>query len=227
MTIIAAIRHAGVLLAYPENDSAALCRFGGPELNFGSQQYNNAPTEKAYPWFALRVRSNHERVAATHLRGKGYEEFAPSYKTERQWSDRRKTTEQFLFPGYVFCRLDPDDRLPVLTIPGVVSLVGFGQGPSPIPEDEIECVRKMVTSGLLVTPWPFLKVGQTVLIERGPLAGVQGILLEVKGTWRLVVSIHLLQRSVAAQVDRDWVRPLAEPDGDVEVTGGGVPARRT
>ena len=207
--------------------TARLCAGSGAELNVVGQQYSGEPTDKANPWFALRVRSNHERVAATHLRGKGYEEFAPSYKMERRWSDRRKTMEQFLFPGYVFCRLDPNDRLPVLTIPGVVSLVGFGQGPSPIPEDEIEQVRKMVASGLLVTPWPFLKVGQTVLIEQGPLAGVQGILLEVKGTWRLVVSINLLQRSVAAQVDRAWVRPLAEPGSDVEVTGGSAPARRT
>jgi transcription antitermination factor NusG len=207
--------------------TARLCAGSGAELNVVGQKYSDEPTDKDHPWFALRVRSNHERVAATHLRGKGYEEFAPSYKSERQWSDRRKTTEQFLFPGYVFCRLNPGDRLPVLTIPGVVSLVGFGQGPSPIPDDEIEYVRKMVASGLLVTPWPFLKVGQSVLIEQGPLAGVQGILLEVKGTWRLVVSIHLLQRSVAAQVDRAWVRPVAEPSADVELTGGSVPARRT
>ena len=161
-----------------------------------------------YPWFAVRVRSNHERIAAAHLRERGYEEFSPSWKTERRWSDRTKEMDQFLFPGYVFCRLNPLDRLPVLTAPGVVDLVGFGKIPAPVPDQEIETVRRMVQSGLFVMPWPFLELGHRVLIERGPLAGVEGILDEVKGKCRLVVSVQLLQRSVSAEVDRDWIRPL-------------------
>jgi transcription antitermination factor NusG len=147
-------------------------------------------------------------MVALHLRERGYDEFSPSYKTERQWSDRRKTKEQFLFPGYVFCRLNLRDRLPLLTVPGVVDLVRFGDTILPIPEHEIEHVRTMVRSGLLITPWPFLEVGQKVLIERGPLAGVEGILKAVKGNCRLVVSIGLLQRSVSTEIDRMWIRPL-------------------
>src|SRR5579864_5131678 len=160
------------------------------------------------PWFAVRVRSNHERVTAIHLGERGYEEFTPSYKIERRWSDRKKEIEQFIFPGYVFCRVNPQDRLPVLTTPGVVGLVGCGKIPTPIPDHEVERIRRMVQSGLLVTPWPFLEVSQTVLIERGPLAGVEGILEEVKGKCRLVVSVNLLRRSVSAEVDRHWVRPV-------------------
>jgi transcription antitermination factor NusG len=162
----------------------------------------------AHPWFAVRVRSNQERLAALHLEERGYQGFTPSYKVERRWSDRTKEIEQFLFPGYVFCRLDPNDRLPVLTAPGVVGLVGCGRIPTPIPDHEVERIRRMVQSGLLVTPWPFLELGQTVLIEQGPLAGVEGILEEVKGKYRLVVSINLLRRSVGAEVDRHWVRPV-------------------
>lgn len=162
-------------------------------------------------WFAVRVRSNYERTTAAHLRQRGYEEFCPSFASKRRWSDRTKTVEQFLFPGYVFSRLDPQDRLPVLTVPGVVGLVGFGKTPSPIPDREIENIRTMVQSGVLIQQWPFLEVGQTVLIEQGPLAGVEGILLELKGKFRLVVSIGLLQRSVSAEVDRDWVRPVRQP----------------
>lgn len=143
-----------------------------------------------------------------HLQERGYEEFAPSYKSQHRWSDRTKEVEQFLFPGYVFCRLDPHRRLPVLTAPGVVGLVGCGKTPVPIPDHEVDRIRRMVQSGLLVTPWPFLEVGQTILIERGPLAGVEGILEEVKGRCRLVVSIDLLRRSVSAEVERTWVRPL-------------------
>jgi transcription antitermination factor NusG len=106
-------------------------------------------------WFAVRVRSNYERTTATHLRQRGYEEFCPSYASERRWSDRTKTVEQYLFPGYVFSRLDPQDRLPVLTAPGVVGLVGFGKTPSPIPDREIENIRTMVQSGVLIQKWPF------------------------------------------------------------------------
>jgi transcription termination/antitermination protein NusG len=166
------------------------------------------PLVQSHPWFALRVRSNHERVAAMYLREQHYEEFCPAYKSERQWSDRKKTVEQFLFPGYVFCRLNPNDRLPILMMPGVVNVVGFGNKPAAIPDQEIEQVRRMVRSGLLVTPWPFLNVGQPVVLERGPLAGVEGILQEIKKTFRLVVSVHLLQRSVSTEVDRAWVRPI-------------------
>ena len=162
----------------------------------------------AHPWFAVRVRSNYERVTSIHLRERGYEEFAPCYLAERQWSDRRKRLDQFLFPGYVFCRFDVEHRLPVLTAPGVVSLVGFGKTPSPIPEHEIQHIRSLTQSGLLVTPWPFLQVGQQVVIEQGPLRGVEGILQQVKGKYRLVVSICLLQRSVSTEVSRDWVRPI-------------------
>lgn len=169
---------------------------------------NSASGTSSHAWFAVRVRSHHEKIAAAHLRERGFEEFSPSCKIERRWSDRKKEMDQFLFPGYVFCRLDPAHRLPVLSAPGVVDLVGFGKVPAPVPDHEIEAIRRMVQSGLLVMPWPYLELGNRVLIERGPLAGVEGILDEMKGKCRLVVSVQLLQRSVSAEVDRNWVRPL-------------------
>lgn len=171
-----------------------------------------------WPWYVLRVRSNCERNASAHLRARGYEEFSPSYKVEAQWSDRKKMTEHFLFPSYVFCRLNPDDRLPVLTVPGAVNLLSFGAGPAPVPDQEIENVRMLVQSGLPVSPFPFLTVGQRVRLERGPLAGIEGILELVKGTSRLVVSINLLQRSVSTEVERGWVVPLP-----ATIVRGGLP----
>jgi transcription antitermination factor NusG len=183
-------------------------------------QQEQAPGRETYPWFALRVRSNYEKVSSLHIKERGYEEFSPSYRTERQWSDRKKTIERALFPGYVFCRLDPYNRLPILTIPGVVGLVGFGSRPTPVPDQEIEYVRTLVGSGLLVTPWPFLDPGQTVLIERGPLQGVEGVLQSVKGRLRLVVAINVLQRSVATEIDRSWVRPLKKSQSSVQSTQG-------
>ena|ERR1700733_4789066 len=163
---------------------------------------------QTYPWFALRLRSHYERITVAHLRERGYEEFAPSYRVEKRWSDRVKQTNRFLFPGYLFCRFDPNDRLPILTAPGVVDVVGFGKMPEHIPDGEIERVRRMVESGLLVTPYPYMQVGQAVLIEQGPLAGVEGILVEARGKTRLVVSVNLLRRSVSAEVDRHSIRPI-------------------
>jgi|SRR5580658_2064569 transcriptional antiterminator NusG len=180
----------------------------------GGQPLETSPDWMAYPdafpWFALRVRSNFERKTSLHLRSRGFQEFTPSYKSERTWSDRKKEIEHILFPGYVFCRFNPNDRLPVLSVPGVVGLVGPGKVPAPIPDHEVESIRAMVQTGVLIKPWPFLEVGQTVLIERGPLAGIEGILDEVKGQCRLIVSIHLLQRSVSAEVERNWVRPVGQ-----------------
>lgn len=180
--------------------------------------------DSTFPWFAVRVRSNHERITLTHIGYRGFEHFAPAFKSERRWSDRKKETDQYLFPGYVFCRVNPRDRLSLMTAPGVVELVGFGKTPEPIPDQEIERVRRMVDSGLLVTPFPFIEVGQSVLIERGPLAGLEGILVEVKGRYRLVVSINLLQRSVAAEVDRTDVRPVrALPVSGLRSPLAGIP----
>jgi transcription antitermination factor NusG len=156
----------------------------------------------------VRVRSNRESVVSLHLRERGFEEFTPSHQVERQWSDRIKVIERPLFPGYVFCRLNMNDRLPVLTVPGVVGLVGLGKQPVSIPDQEVDRIRTLIRSGLMVTPWPYLREGDQVLIERGPLAGMEGVLQKLKGKLRIVVSISLLQRSVSAEIDRAWVRPL-------------------
>jgi transcription antitermination factor NusG len=159
-------------------------------------------------WFALRVKSRYERLVATVLHNKGYEEFLPLYESRRRWSDRFKPVELPLFPGYVFCRLDPLYRLPVLTTPGVLHFVGVGRIPVPIEESEIGAIQSAVRSGLRVEPWPYLKVGQAVRLEDGPLAGLEGLLIEVRKQCRIVVSVVLLRRSTAVEIDRNWVRPL-------------------
>jgi transcriptional antiterminator NusG len=170
----------------------------------------NAPSCAAvdYPWFALRVKSNFEKVVATSLRSRGYAEYLPIYKCRKRLVDRVTEKEMALFPGYLFCRLNIHDRLPVLMTPGVVHIVGAGKEYLPVAEEEVRTVQRVAEAGRVAGPWPFLKAGQRVLIERGPLAGVEGILVDSRGGYRLVVSIALLQRSVAAEVDLDWVRPL-------------------
>jgi transcription antitermination factor NusG len=165
--------------------------------------------DKEHPWYAIRVKSKYETVTSAGLAGKGYEPFLPLYTARRRWSDRVKQMELPLFPGYVFCRFDVGTRLPVLTTPGVISVVGYGREPVAIDEGEIAAVRAIIASGLPAMPWPFLRTGNRVLIEEGPLAGVEGIVLAVKKQYRLIVSVTMLQRSMGVEIDRAWVRPLA------------------
>ena len=159
-------------------------------------------------WFALRVRSNFEKTTGAFLEGCGYELFGPTYTMRRRWSDRVKEVQVPLFPGYIFCRFDPANRLPVLKAPGLVHIVGAGREPEPVSESEIDSVRTLVNCELAVRPCPFLREGQFVRIEYGPLAGAEGILVAFKKGYRLVVSISILGRSVWSEVDIDWVRPL-------------------
>jgi transcription antitermination factor NusG len=166
----------------------------------------------SFPWFALQVRSRYESVAATFLHGKGYEWFLPTYWHRRQWSDRIKKIELPLFPGYLFCRFNPQDRLPILTIPGVISIVGIAKNPIPVDETEIASLRVLVKSGLPHEPWPYLQVGQRVRIEYGALCGLEGILLHFKGRHRITLSVTLLQRSVAVEIDSAWVTGLHPHD---------------
>jgi transcription termination/antitermination protein NusG len=156
-------------------------------------------------WYALTVKPNHERAAAQSLECRGLEAFLPLYRARRRWSDRVKELDLPLFAGYIFCRFPGVERARVLAAPGVTSVVGFGSQPAVVPDNEIQAVRVMVGSGLPVSPWPFLRVGDRVRIEGGPLYGLEGILSQVKDAWRVVVNVELLQRSVAAEVDRDVV----------------------
>ncbi|HVZ60734.1 MAG TPA: UpxY family transcription antiterminator [Terriglobales bacterium] len=161
------------------------------------------------PWFALTVRTRWEKGVATVLASKGYECWCPQYRTMRRWSDRMKEVELPLFPGYLFCSFDPYDRLPLLQTPGVTGVVSFANGPEPVNATDLAAVRNVVESGLETQPWPYLQVGQRVEVQRGPLAGIEGILLSHKAGFRIVVSMDLLKRSVAVEVDRASVAPVS------------------
>jgi transcription antitermination factor NusG len=167
------------------------------------------PPQTIHSWYAVRVRSKFERVVSTALSGKGYDEYLPLYRSRRKWSDRSKDLDLPLFPGYLFCRLDVQIRLPILTTPGVISIVGIGKVPVAIPDREIDAVQALVRSGLHLQPWPQLVVGSRVVIEQGPLKGLEGVAMDVKKKYRLFVSVPLLQRSVSVEIDREWVRPIS------------------
>jgi transcription antitermination factor NusG len=163
-------------------------------------------TTRPDQWFAAQVWAGREQVCASHLRQRGYEVFLPCYSEQRRWSDRVKTVECALFAGYVFCQLSGDTAGKVITTPGVIRIVGDGQRPLAIPNEEIETMQQIVAAGLPAKPWPFVQVGQRVRIDVGPLRDTEGIVLRTKNDSRLIVSIALLQRSVAVDIDADWVR---------------------
>ena len=160
-----------------------------------------------HPWYALKVRTRGESLVGTVLQRKDYEIFLPTYQESRKYSDRIKKVDTPLFPGYLFCRLDASNRLPILTTPGVDYILGTNGEPEPLPENEIESIQKVVRGGS-ARPWPFLKTGSRVRVEHGAFTGVEGILLTERGADRLILSISLLQRSVSVEIDRTWIRPI-------------------
>jgi transcription antitermination factor NusG len=165
---------------------------------------NEGPERQA--WFAIQVKSRCETAAYQELSGRGLEAFLPLQYVRRRWSDRTKILNLPAFPGYLFCRFDLSNRFRVLSTPGVAHIVGAGSTPIPISEAEIRAVRTMVGGELPVVPWPYLRLGQRVRLDRGPLAGLVGIITKAAdGGDRVVVSVDLLQRSVAAEIDRDWI----------------------
>lgn len=180
------------------------------DARFEANESALRPVDGRLPWFALHVRTRHEAGVAAHLEGMGYEDFLPLYKTRTRWSDRTKEAETPLFPGYLFCRFDPQNRLPILKTPGVIQVVGYSRQPIPVEETEIEAIQALVASGIPSQPWPYLEVGEKVRIQSGPLRGREGVLVEFKGTHRLILSIALLQRSVAVEIEAALVKPNRE-----------------
>lgn len=160
-------------------------------------------------WFALQVRTRWESSTAVLLSGKGYQTLLPTYQMKKRWNGKVKQMNAPLFPGYVFCLFDALKRLPILVTPGVISVVGRGRVPFPVNDREIAAIQTIVTSGFQAEPWPYLEVGQKIRIEGHSLSGLEGILIQFKGNNRIVVSVSLLRRSVALEIDRDCVRPVS------------------
>jgi transcription antitermination factor NusG len=163
-------------------------------------------------WFAVRVKSRHEKKVSATLEYKGLESLLPLYLARNTWSDRTQKVELPLFPGYVFCKTDRLNRVPILSTPGVIDVVRFGRDPAAVNPEEIAALQRLVSSGLLAQPWPRLEVGQPVEIDEGPLAGISGVVIEVKKRPRLVLSVTLLCRAVLVELDQSWVKaPRSHP----------------
>jgi transcription elongation factor/antiterminator RfaH len=159
-------------------------------------------------WYATYTRSRHEKRIAQQLERKQVEFFLPLYEAVRQWKNGKARVEFPLFPGYIFVRIPLKERLQVLEVPGVVRLVGFNGLPAPLPQADIEIMRDALRKGIEAAPHPYLKVGTRVRIKSGPLEGLQGILLRKKGKPRVVVSVDLIMRSIAIDIDSTEVEPI-------------------
>jgi transcription termination/antitermination protein NusG len=158
-------------------------------------------------WYATHVCSRHEKQVLSQLQERKISCFLPVYRSIRRWKDRRKELELVLFPGYVFVQIDLKERLRVLQLPSVVRFVSFNGQPAPLQDSEIEVLSKGLASGIRAEPHPYLKVGQRVHIRSGPLAGANGILVRRKDNFRVVLSIDLIMRSVAVEVDEADIEP--------------------
>jgi len=162
-------------------------------------------------WFALTVRPNHERSTERALAKQGFEAYAPVFRMRSRWSDRIKESERPLFPGYVFSRFAGPERIRVLNSPGVRSIVAMGKTPAPVDDSEIDAVRALIASGRPLLPWPYIQIGQQVVIREGPLAPLRGVLLRARNLCRVVVSVEALSCSVAIELDADLVAPQPPP----------------
>jgi len=157
---------------------------------------------EAESWYALHTRPRHEKIVAHRLKERGVTAFLPMVREVHRWSDRKKTVQSPLFSCYVFAKFTPNrsERLRVLRVDGVFSLVGAKGEGTPIPDAEIDAVRSLVETELPWSSHPFLKIGQRVRIRSGALDGMEGILLSRNGDQTLVISIDAIQRSLAVSV---------------------------
>ncbi len=167
-------------------------------------------------WFALYTTSRHEKRVAQHLLERQIEFYLPLYRAERKWRDgSRVTLELPLFPGYLFIHIRRNERVRVLEVPGALAVVGgTGGEPSPLPDTTIDALR----SGLELRPaqpHPFMTAGQRVRIRSGALAGLEGIVVRNKNSFRVVMTVEHIMQSYAVEVDLEDLEPL--PPGDLPV----------
>lgn len=172
-----------------------------------AESVQSPPFHEYCQWHAVRTRPRWEKIVAQGVASKGYEGFLPLYRKRSQWSDRVKQIDLPLFPGYVFVRGNYSGRPRVITTPGVIGVLSFGGVPAIITDDEMENIKAVTGSGLHAEPWPYLHEGQRVRINAGALTGTEGILIRNKSDCRVVLSVEALFRSIAVEIDRDWVTP--------------------
>jgi transcription antitermination factor NusG len=163
------------------------------------------------PWFALRIRHQCENSCSVFLRYAGFGVCSPTYVLKRRWSDRIKLLEVPLFPGYIFCQMNPaQQRGQVLSAPGVVQIVGIGNTPVPVDPSEMAAVQRSVDFGLIAEPADVPRPADRVLIQSGPFRGLEGVVVQRKKRQRIILTVTLLQRAMAVEVDEGAVWSVNE-----------------
>ena len=160
-------------------------------------------------WYAVTTQPRHEKVVAQQLKAKSIETFLPLLTTPSRWKDRRVFIDRPIFPGYVFTHIELKERHHVLSIPSVVRLLSFGGVPAAIDDAEIEAVRLCLTYGNKLEPFPFPQSGELVRVTSGALQGLEGIVTRHKNQCRIIVSIALIHKSIAAEIDGHLLEPLS------------------
>ena len=173
--------------------------------------HTTSPAMAQYPWYALQVKARREKQVSALFERKGYETFLPLYESLSRWSDRYKTVQFPLFPGYVFCRIDVNHRLPILMTPGVLRIVSHGAGPTVVEEKQILAFRTVLGATLRCEPCSFVPLGQRVRIASGALSRIEGILTKTHKRHTLVMSVDISHRSVAVEIDQFSVQPVDAP----------------
>lgn len=174
-------------------------------------------TDQSEPWYAAYTKHQHEKTASQLLSGKGFQVFLPLYRAEHCWKDRNKVVSLPVFPCYLFLRTSLERRAEVLRTPGVFCLVESAGRPCEVPESEIEAVRRIAQVQARIEPHPYLKCGERVRVREGALVGIEGVLAKVRNRYRVVLSVELLQKSVAVEVDLsdlERLSPQREVPGD-------------
>jgi transcription antitermination factor NusG len=162
---------------------------------------SNPTADSQQPWYALYTRHQHEKTVAQILTNKGFETLLPLYQAPRRWQDRVKLLSLPLFPCYVFLKGGLERRLDIMRTPGIYALVSSAGQPAPIPHAQIDAIRRGIESGAHVEPHPLLKSGDWVRVKSGPLQGIRGILVRRKTLYRLVLSVEMLGKAAAVEID--------------------------
>jgi transcription antitermination factor NusG len=178
-----------------------------PEPQAGLSRAVDPALDEQQHWFAVWTRSRHEQVVREQLEHKHVDVFLPTVTRWSRWKDRKKKIDWPLFPGYCFARFDARERLPILKCTGVVSIISFQGEPAPIPEHEIDGIRRLVDSELAFDPCPMIREGMMVEVVHGPLKGVIGRLVRKNEKARLILSVDLIGQGVSVEVDASDVRP--------------------
>lgn len=177
-------------------------------LKRGHQEKAQLPPEYVEPrWYAAYTTANHEKRVTAQLQERSMEHFLPVYESVRRWKDRKVKLQLPLFPGYVFVRMTLRDRLRVVQLPGVVRLVGFDGKPSALPDEDVEALQASLHNGARAEPHPYLTTGRRVRVKSGPLMGLEGVLVKRKKRARFVVSLQLIQRAMALEVEEAELEP--------------------